>query len=1178
MAKTIEVLQGDSTHKVFKYVCLIEGIGTVLSDAGTAACQAALAGTDWESSDRVECFVELNNESKLSLWQPFTTGGRCRIRVHDQTDSFATMVHRRLYGAETVLTDKVDRDAPSIPVATTLNFTGSGEAHCGTECFSYSSTTGTSFNVIYRGLYSPFGTESGGSGGDHFGNHHRVMVDATHAQLNPLVTQLPRTWMGRRCGIWLHTIDSDGALNSKADAQLVFAGRITSIADDPESFHTIIDLEHLANTDIKDATIGDDLFSATIPEGMYLVTGRRFSFRDSKDGTEKTASDLEVVSGTPANAYEIQTGYYTCTELCEKLNDWLGAALTAGDIYGHYNWQSPVSSNDGLRTKCYWKVEDGGYKSARWTMSLPAETAALLGLTDAEPDLSGYQRINFTRAGYTNKQFLVQGIACPFASVIFKPLGPGRIAQEFGEAVNYELVAGTGAFIDQYSLLPYAVKPSCDSTKQWGIFLLDEKIWMVGSYDDSTPTAPTLNNCWIAPFTVAEGAGDTSALPYIGRRLDEPERGPVTVRQVLVLESTFANLMLTLAYSTGTAGYNHATYDSLGYGLGWNMPGSLLGPEFERSITNLPGAQDPLVVVVDEPTKYCDLFTDDLIIRWAFIRWRDQGFEFGEWKTPVRSMAAKSYAGTTLALTEANKADAAPNANHRIASIETNEFVRPIVKFDYCRDFGSERNTKYLKSVKITDQRAVDDAGGGVKPLTLKLRHSFAVLSATGAAVEKLIKAFIERINLASKAGHTIVRTIDSRYYEGYGVGDIALVTDSYARDPLNGTRAIASRPMKITRLSYSLGGPTQSGGKPRDTYGEVELMALDVQRGTDYAPAARIDDTAANAGYDNATKTLTCYEHAYSHDITGLGLRRGGTTSDTEDTDAAWFPAGSEIHIIEMDPPDPANPDKWERTVASQSGNEIVMTNTLSAPAWDATKKYRIVPQRYSQVVTAQQDAAYQADDADQMVEDETPPWHYSVGGKGISFVYIDGTEQAELIPDVAFGDGRPYDPGFDHAIAFSLNGFHDYKSAHQSPFLMSDEATSQTAGPYSNAYRVLYVIPYFLGTEALTSTITRTLTVAPLWRDNAGGQDPLLRVSIARTMPTGDSDYVNVVYAGESAQTATWTTSSTTWTHDSEQTLEINCKDIFFGYVFLLVEGTRSASTRGLYKLIEGPRTLPS
>ena len=50
----------------------------------------------------------------------------------------------------------------------------------------------------------------------------------------------------------------------------------------------------------------------------------------------------------------------------------------------------------------------------------------------------------------------------------------------------------------------------------------------------------------------------------------------------------------------------------------------------------------------------------------------------------------------------------------------------------------------------------------------------------------------------------------------------------------------------------------------------------------------------------------------------------------------------GYKLRIVEIDPANTAAPVEWERTVSTRSGDIVTLTSGLSAPAWDATKKYR--------------------------------------------------------------------------------------------------------------------------------------------------------------------------------------------------------------------------------------------
>lgn len=969
---TLEAMQSGSMS--MKWVALIEGCKYVLSDAPEAAVQAALAGTDWESADVINgLFVQMQNSQRIDPDRSFSGAGNCQLRVLDTTgaDTFGTFIAKRLSGAETQITETVTRSSTTINVKSTTGFTSSGEIYLGTEAVGYSGVTATSFTGCTRGKYSPQGCDSSGSGGSRFANHHRYGVDARYINRQPLVTQFPRVWLGKRVSLYLHTWDGEN-LNSKTAAQLVFAGRIVGIADDPSDFCTVIDVEHAAK-EWEHGVIGQDIWQADMVEGMWLAAGRKFGFATNRDGTALGADDLVVVTSGASTTNEMDEGFWSLSDLIEKINAWLAGEAAAARIHGTHSWASPVNHRgEGLRTVSQWHIAHGSSASAGWNFYAPAEVMAFLGLKDVEPAQNGATDVFASGTNQrTNTDYTRAGEAVPFSSVVFKPYGPGRVAQEFSEAVNYAVENVRGSFLDQRAYLPAALREHCPPGHDWGLFLLDDKALMVGSFDGDE----LLTNCWIAPYQ-ATADTETDALTYIGRRADEPH-APVTLRQIFLLEGTASSLFKSMVYSTGVAGHNH-TSDLLANGLGLGIPGSLLGAEFDNSVQNLPGADAPIAIVIDEPTKFSEIWDADLKIRRAFVRWRDMGFELGKWVTPTLAAALDT-------LEESNKA--APSGteeNHRSALQETDEFQKTSTKVDYARDFAVGRDGKYLKSVSVEDQAGADSGGNGAtggRSETLKMRNTFAQFANTGTSVEALIPGYMATTPMFSGAGRKMTRTIDLRYFEGLSVGDVVEVNDNFARDPLTGERGMV-RAAIITRMSYDLGGPTPQGGK-RDMTGEIEVAFLDVHRAGIYSPAADIDETYSSGGYSAgylaAGPTLRVKEHAYSHSFT-FTTKRGVVFTFEEDDDATHFEAGDKIVIVEKDPADPANPTTWSRTVLSVSGNDITLTATLSAPAWDAAKQYRVISADYATAQLSQQDDCYQADESDYLIQDEEAPYHLAI------------------------------------------------------------------------------------------------------------------------------------------------------------------------------------------------------
>lgn len=1174
MTTTLSALQAGSC--AIKWVLAIEGVRELITDASVAAVQTAYAGTAYDDggvSVLRELNIQLRNQQALDPWNPFVTPGRCTARVLDTTDAFGIMVHRRNAGSETELAATRDRDDTTITVKSTTGFPSSGYIYIGTECIKYTGITSTSFTGCTRGMFSPMECGPGGSGGARFANHHRKGQDSNHLRTAALVTQLPRMWIGKRVAVRMHLWDPvTDTINTRDQAQLVFAGRIVGIAEDKKTFEIVLDLEHAAR-ELENGVIGRDFWGAEIPKGIWIAAGRVFKMIDVSDATSRTANDLTVVTSGATGANQMNQGFYSLGEVCEKLNTWLASENAAARIWGTYHWRSPVSNNgDGLRTVCDWQIPNASSgKHVNWALQGPGEVFCFLGLRDTEPaQNAGLQAFGADGgAKYSNTAYSRAGDAVPFTTLIFRPTGPGRLAQEFTETINYELENEHGTFVDNRTWLPASVKSLCPAGHTWGLFIVDEKATVVASYDSTTGY---LQNVWLAPFQLVSD-NSNEPMAYIGRRADEPDE-PVKVRQVIVIDATLEALINLLVYSTGTPGYNHSTWDSLGFGIGLGMPGELFGNEFERSLSNLPGAAAPIMLVLEEPKKLGQILEGDLLFRNAFIRWRDQHFEFAQWKTPTIGQSIATFNEETKAVPVDQEDD------QRAASEESDYQVRPVIKLQFGRDFASMRgDDKYLRTLFIEDQTIVDDVGGNVQPRTISLRNTYAQFTAAGAAVEAILGKFIAALTLRSRSQRKIVRPLNMKFWEGYSVGDIVTVADNYARDPISGRRGIGARAATITRLWY-VPGPKLAG--------EVELMFYDAHRGELYAPSAQVDETANTggftAGYNSATNTLRTYQHKFSHAISFPVFRgRGdvgtpGTQTISEPLDAAALAANDKVLIIEIDPSNPLSPIFWERTVASVSGVDVALTAGLSSPAFDSTKKYRITYQKYSQVTATQQDYAFQAGSSTYLIEGVDPPDHFAIADEPYSFVRNTGTEKGELIPEMLYGDGRAWDVGTDRALISSSNQFIDRKSAHQSPLLWNNPEFG-TSNP---TYVPAWMGPVFFGTEQLSTSIYRLLTLAPFMRSNTGGTTGFIRATLSRTLPTAQPggtpslQNTNGVRFTDQFSQAEWSTSSSTYSTLTAATLEVAVKDMTYGYAWLVIERKGPAELRGFGKWIEGVRLV--
>jgi len=1153
VSSTLDALRSGSVN--YCYVVAIEGYRYLLTSGSTAAALTAWAGTDWTLAlDGL--FVDAQHDQHINPWEPFNSGGKCVLTIaQDSADTFGIDTHRKGGSDETVLAAELDRNDTTVTVKSTSMFDAAGEIHIGTECVSYTSTNASDFLGCTRGKYSPFAAD--GSETTRFGNDHRVGFDAQSVKLQPVVSSIPRTWAGRRIGIWIHRVVA-GVLDVKAQAHLAYAGRIVDIRDDPGTISTVVECEHILD-EYKEGVVGRDLWSCKAKAGVYLETWMEFGmFDENASGTDRTANPLTIVASGASGANEMNEGFYTHAELFSKLETWFVSELAATRIWGTYRI-SIQEEEDGLRTKFYATLPSG--VTGFFSFTMPVGVAAFLGYGEV-PGM--VRRVG----GWTMELFHFQpGASEEYYPSSGAPLRAVMFTNQFNSASTnkFEFRDERGEYFDQYDYWPGDPPQNLVANRGWGIFLIDGKFLAMGMFH---ATLDQILNVTPLPFQYSGTKADLK--PISTTEYDGTDY--IEVKQVLILESTLWELIYLLTYSTGTAGYNHADYDALPAGCGLGIPGAVLGNEFRASVAALPGASNSTIIILDEPIAIKDLFGGDFVLRRAFTLWKEGHIKFGTWRAPTSGDAVHT-------LSEDNKAEPAgsdSNDKHRSASSQTSEWARSVIKIDYNRDITAlEKDGGYRDSITFEDATAVDDAGGRTKLFTIKARNTYGQFANTGVGVNSLAPGFLSFLPMVSRPAWKIRRSIDCRYFEGLSVGDVVLFSDECARDPITGTRRIAARPAIVTMHKWGLGGAQPGSDDPSPMGGEVELFFTDVNptlQSAPYAPAADIDYTAITGGYDygysSSELSLRCFRDHYSQTVEGT---LNGSPIEIEDAwDASHFVAGHKVKIIERDPLDPTSPVTWERIVASQSGNDIVLTAALSSPAWDNTKKYRVVFNDYDVIVSAQQAWVFQADDADGLIQDTAQPYLYGsgtpVGAYEANPAQADA-ELVELMPAITYAEAAPRDTGYERQLIKLADNVIDYKSAQCSPFLFN---TVLTNTDYSAGWQLVSATPIYLSDEFLSGSVWRMISLAPWFRSSDGTQAGV-RVSLCVNAPTSTS--LNDVSRGTLYDSETFTTTSTTWQVPAAATVFAMYRNSL-GLAWLLIECSYKAETRGLARFMEGPR----
>ncbi len=1161
MATTADKLAAGAL--VPKFVVLIEGYSHPLSDATEAQVQAVMVGTDWEGKSIIpNVVVELENKQSIHPWNPFQGAGQCKLKIQpDDDDTFGIDLHRTDDGAESLLTADTSCTAVQTFVQSADDFPSSGEAHIGTECFGYNFKSSQALHTYYatiasqRGLYSPFGSYSSAR----FAHHHRVTTADNGVRLAPLVTEQPRSWRGRRVGVFLHHDDA-GTLNSHDDALCVFAGFLSEPTDD-ESGWTHVLCEHELD-DIKDQVCGRDMYEATLGGGHYLAPGLVFKFRDGDASAMLTANDLTVVSSGATGTNQINAGMYYVEEIGAAINAWLTAETAASRLTGNYTVTVPEDVSGVPRTVWHFFIPGTG----SWVVF--HITWPTVGIAKA----MGYKTVHYL---HWNTPSLAHSDGGSPGS----PLMASFLHFNGGEAFYAFIDDESGTFRDNYPTMPSAVRamlPTGSENYEWGLFLMDGNapaLIVARIERNFTTGAVLLTNARVVDSPVAPGLSSYAEIDAFANAPVALGDAPPHLRQIFILEAPFKTMLKWIFYSTGTPGYNHPTCDVLPPGIGIGRPYGLLGEAFEASTDALEGADNISMVVIDKPTKLIEVFKADLVLRRAHLVWRDEGIRFSTWPTPSAALAV-----TTL--TEGTKAEAAgTEVSHRAPSVLDGTWAVNLIKLNYNRDAtkiaAGGGDTFLSPPIILEDATSVDDAGGKPTAQSFDCRNVYADADAAGQGIRALAAGLLAFMPYFSRPVWKTSRSISLPYYEQLGVGDVVLITDSFVRDPTTGMRGIDARPALVVRHWYNLGGTT--AGDPTTVRGMaagIEVVFLGNDRTFAYAPCAEVDFSAAGSGYDGNV-TLTCEQHAHS--------------DSTEMYDVERFvgsPTFDRVKIVEVDPVDPANPDSWDKLVVSVTAPATLVINTaLSSPAFSASKRYRIIYDSYADTVSQQHTKAYQAGTTGKIAETRTPH-QYGLNNASVNDVSIGWTvrrlgtslyhtDTPELPANLSYGPntGAPRDTGYDKAAAQLLDNLMDHKTARSSPFI---DPTVRSNTTY-DGWQLLFCRPIFLGLSLLGSEVNRYMWIRPLWRSQGSGGAIVtvkLRITLTARKPTGAS--LNAVTIGSPSVSQEWNTQSnfTDWVIGNEKQFSMAPFNNFqFGY--LLIEGSQWADCRGCPQVVERERT---
>lgn len=1162
MGTTRDALNAGSTSYVL--VVAVGGWSELFTNHDdTAAVATAWSGTGW-TTVKGGLFCDLTINQALSPDEPIVSTGTCTITLAPQgigaADVLGVAVGRKTAPYETYLDATLAVDGTSVQVKSTSGWPSSGYLYIGTECIAYSGIAdSTHFTVSARGCFTPFGSFDDYTGGEttkSFNTVHHVGNDANGVNLQPVVSSTPRQWHGRHVGVWAHRVVG-GVLDTKAEAELLFAGTINDVMDDANTGAVVFQLKPIL--DIRDVTIGGSLWSGVADDGVYLAAGDAFYANDSNDGSSyNTGTQLDVVASGASGTTEINAGYYTLGDLCSALSAWLAGAKSDGDIAGTYSMASPVSIPGGdLRTKVYWTLLGSGFSLVTWYVSMPEHASVFLGFASVHNNDNAHASNRYIEYGPAQGQSNAHW---------HEGEQPGRVSiiPNGGGSARALFTTQSGEVFGQQDSMPAPLASKASTIAlggDCGIFSVGDRLFFAQIDDNGDGTVELF---YIQPVFTAVKPGESILTPYAPIVLPSNLDDPLTFKQVFIFGGDPITILISLLCAIGSYNTPYVEYPpqcsaQVPYELVAGLPNTLAG---------LSGITGPsgITMVVDKPTKFADLIRSDLVIRWVFLYWRNGEISAGQWQTPTATLAVES-------LSDNNKGEPSGNkVNHKMPTLETTEWLRPVVKIRYNRSAAKPGSDEYASTTTIVDRTSVDDAGGAANTVTINLRNTYAEFAGPTQSVKSLLPNFISTMTLVSRAARKVTRSADSRYFLRLGLGDIVNLTDTFARDPETGLRGLTDRPAMVTRFRWSLGG-LDTSGSTTPMGGELDMLFSDQnpdRLGATYVPAAMVNDLYSlgsySHGYDSAGPTLQLYVNRFTE------------TSQGRDSD--FFNPGDKVLIIERDPADPDAPVMWSRTIAAAgvSANAITLTSALSSPAWDATKQYYVISQAYSAATTTQHVHVYQADEGDGLIEDTTLAYLYGTApgdatyttnaamASSLPFSYPNAIE---MVPSTVRVDGAGRDVAWEAAIARIGNNLIDYKYAPSLSMLSNTVASNTTVT--GTGYLLVHYFPVFLTEEALSNEIYRLMTVAP-WAYSTDGTSTKIRVTLSRERPSFPT-YENVAWSGTYAQYEWTGITSTSPATLSDGTLTVNVKGAA-GEAWIAIECGYKCATRGLAKCFVGVR----
>jgi len=1076
---------------------VLEGYEYILTNGDPARCVSAWSGSPFKKSlPGLE--VSGNFTQSFRPFQNDLDVPTMRVRVlPEETDQFGRDIFKSKPDFESELT--VDFEPTHTPTSIKVKtLTGSlgaaGRVFIGNTAYDFNSTNPATNEIMIdadsSGVLSPFSTDTGNDFA--FPGAGSAIASNNISTLNTIGTVCAstskRSWTGAKCALYVHEVSPEGVWDTNEEAELLFAGTIDNIGEDGDGA-TVIELIEIRSL-VEDATLGENAWSGRPKSGLYFPDGWLMNVSIVLRNPDVAVGDTFI---TNANAFRFKdvpaggdherpAGCYEVEEVIRFLLVWLNGDPNLSD----FQWSISYTTS-------------GDNQVVRISSTTVADLILPRRIVFTVRDPHDFGAFGFTPSQLRGNNLDLSDLgANNFVAIAREPIREATTTSLVGRNSRIVLSDQQGQFFDNTEYLPDAARQHAVSGGRWGYFQSQDKFFF-GQYTGDQ----------ILNIVVTDGILGTAEVEESETRFLDEE---VRIRQVILLSGSFSDILTALFCSVSGNGVNHAL-DILPWGAG--IPWSLLGDGWLDSLRDIEQTtnDDALTVVIEEPVKLWDAIKADLMLRAAFIVWKDGGLRVGSLQTPSANTA-------DWTLGEFNKSDQ-PGQSQQTITNHTKEFLINTVKLEHSRTLDGTDN--YAEPEIIVDI-ASRETYGPSKPLTIKARNILRAEHGNGTSVEHLRNIIGSRlIPPLARPVKRWRRSVSHNIFLA-APGDTVSFSDSFVRNPTSGRRGVQSRGATVLSTSWNLG--VSAGAQTAN--GTIEVLFTEDDRYFQLAPSVATDANFSgglwSGGLNLATGQLALLNHEYS------------LTTDPED--GLSFKVGDKVRVTQRNPSNPSGGVSFEDQIASIGINTtppfIGLADGFGAlgnPAYSPGSEYVITYADYLTTNPDQKLFAFQADINDDLIQDEIEANLY--GNQSFTnFSFPDFNLPAENHNDEWFGDGKSLHPHLSAIGHRNLNNLVNYRCVNQT---MNMQDGGDTISAPSQT--VLYSFPFYIGTARMSGIRVRKLQIAPQFQSLGG----FARVTVhsSANPPANVNGSWDDFYFGDTDQSVTFQTAIPTTQVHPTQTL---------------------------------------